>query len=282
MVRTSDVRSRNRLAVACAAIAALATGAAASTTTSTRPAKQPPFYRGEAPAVNGAGRLPVALSLPPGTPASWLPVPALERLATEMDAWLEGRQPDSLLVLEGLSQKAAQPAVYLGCALDITDECSQEERSNVLAVTSADKRWRQALAPAARGAGVEHVLVVNLQLAPHWIRQKGLKGAKQIPLGTGHAQELPWLTSLDTPVWVLQVTGAVVDAEGQMLRSGAEGIWALRTPFRASALGAQKLVTDEDVEHLRTELRRDDLAGAPLGWQAALGELVRQLLGGTG
>jgi hypothetical protein len=268
-------------AVVCAALVAPAAGAVASTATTVKPAKQPPFYRGEAPPAGNTGRLPVTLSLPPGMPESWLPRPALVRLAAEMDAWLEEHQPASLLALADRGPRAAPPAVYLGCALEIqTDECSEEERANVLAVTRADPSWRASLGLSARGAGVEHALVVRLEVAPHWIRQKGLKGSKQIPLGTDHVQELPWLTSLDTPVWVLQVTGVVVDAEGEVLRSGAEGIWALRTPFRASPLGAQKLLSEADVEHVRTELRRGELPGAPLSWQVALTQLTRQLLAG--
>ncbi|HSM60010.1 MAG TPA: hypothetical protein VK849_04395, partial [Longimicrobiales bacterium] len=61
---------------------------------------------------------------------------------------------------------------------------------------------------------------------------------------------------------------------------GAEGLLARRTDLKLSAIGAQELVTDEDVERLLTE-RRDDLPGAPLVWQAALRNLVAGLLGGT-
>jgi hypothetical protein len=38
------------------------------------------------------------------------------------------------------------------------------------------------------------------------------------------------------------------------------------------------LVTDDDIERLRT-LRRDDLPGQPLVWQVALRNLVSQLTG---
>ncbi|HZA51832.1 MAG TPA: hypothetical protein VE549_13900 [Myxococcaceae bacterium] len=34
---------------------------------------------------------------------------------------------------------------------------------------------------------------------------------------------LPWLTSLETPVSVLQLTGALIDRSGQAVRIGAEG-----------------------------------------------------------
>ena len=62
------------------------------------------------------------------------------------------------------------------------------------------------------------------------------------------------------------------------MRIGAEGLLARRTPFAVSALGAQALISDEDVEKVRTA-RRDDLPGKPLVWQEALKSLVAQLSG---
>jgi hypothetical protein len=55
---------------------------------------------------------------------------------------------------------------------------------------------------------------------------------------------------------------------------------AKRTNIGLSALGAQMLVTDDDIAQLRT-LRRDDLPGQPLVWQVALRTLVSQLTGRT-
>jgi len=90
--------------------------------------------------------------------------------------------------------------------------------------------------------------------------------------------ELPWLTSLETPVSVLQLTGALVGRDGRAVRIGAEGLLAKRTGLVASAFGLQALLSDEDVQQLRTT-RRDDLAGRPLVWQAALRSLVAELTG---
>jgi hypothetical protein len=69
-----------------------------------------------------------------------------------------------------------------------------------------------------------------------------------------------------------------VAPDGRALRIGAEGILARRTPFAASVLGAQALVSDEDVERARTA-RREDLPGRPLVWQVALRTLVAELMG---
>ena len=58
-----------------------------------------------------------------------------------------------------------------------------------------------------QAAGVEHAVVLTLELGQHWIRQRGWRGTKVVELGTGHEAGLPWLTALDGPVMVLQPTG---------------------------------------------------------------------------
>jgi hypothetical protein len=130
-----------------------------------------------------------------------------------------------------------------------------------------------------RENGVARTLVLTLEVGQYLPRQSGWRGDKVVELGTGYTARLPWLTSLETPVLVLQLTGAVVDSSGRALRIGAEGIVAVRTTLAASAAGAQRMLTDADVEVART-LRRDDLAGRPLAWRVAQQQLVARLTGG--
>lgn len=269
---------RNALTVSLLVAAAFPAPAAADgTTTSTRTVRQPPYYHGKAVAGPArTGHLPVRVVGALGIPEGWAPTASLEKLAAEINGWLDASERSA-----ALSPPAATPApsVYLGCSLDLADECDVDARENVLATTGGSRAWRASIAQAMADAGVDRLLALELRLAPMWIHQRNLKGSKEVALGTGFRQPLPWLTSLDTPVWVLLVSGSVIDAEGKVQRRGAEGIWALRTPFRASALRAQKLISPEDVEAVRSKLRRDDLPDSPLAWQAAVEELVRQLLG---
>ncbi|REK05869.1 MAG: hypothetical protein DWQ36_15275 [Acidobacteria bacterium] len=263
---------------------------ASGTTTTTKPANAPPYYRdgraakafAAAASARPIAALPVVLTLPEGMPPGWLPLAELELLREEMNEWLAA---DAALagrpLVEIAGPGAAAPHAALGCVLDFASECSQDEPANVLSTTTANRAWRELVATELEALGAGGAVVLELQVAQHWIRQRGIRGHKEIRLGTGHTQPLPWLTSLDTPVWVLQVAGVLVDAEGQIVRSGAEGIWAVRTPFRASALGAQKLLESAEVEEVRTGLHRQDLAGAPLAWQAALDQLLRTLLAGA-
>ena len=55
-------------------------------------------------------------------------------------------------------------------------------------------------------------------------------------LGTGFTKSLPWLTSLETPVAVLQLTGALVGRDGKAIRIGSEGFYAKRTRLAISCV----------------------------------------------
>ena len=77
---------------------------------------------------------------------------------------------------------------------------------------------------------------------------------------------------------MLQLTGTLIDRDGRAIRIGAEGLFARRTGVLVTSLGGQELLTDEDVERVRT-VRRDELLGRPLVWQAALRNLVAELTG---
>jgi hypothetical protein len=79
-------------------------------------------------------------------------------------------------------------------------------------------------------------------------------------------------------VSVLQLTGALMDSTVRAQRIGVEGIYARRTRLGISALGAQELIGNEDIQRVREE-RRTDLPGQPLAWQVALRQLVEGLTG---
>jgi hypothetical protein len=101
-------------------------------------------------------------------------------------------------------------------------------------------------------------------------------GSKAIELGTGRSATAPWLTSLDDPVEVLQLTGALIDADGKVLRVAAEGLLARRTGMIASVLGAQEVLTEADLASLRAA----PAGGGPTVLEAALGALIRGLTSG--
>ena len=275
-----------------AATACATTGATFGSGVGDRMMKDPPYYAGASVAGDSArvGHLPVAYQrggsqAPIFDPGSDAGSPTAALLA-EMNAFL-----DSLGVTKRIAISAAPPGtppdVHFGCETDATGDCERSDstgamgRGNTtnmrLAVGRPSPEWTASAANAMTGAGVARALVVTLEVGQYWVTQSGLRGDKSVKLGTGHTASLPWLSSVETPVTVLQLTGALVSPDGRAVRIGAEGLVAKRTRLLVSAIGGQELLSDEDVNRLRTE-RRDDLPGRPLVWQVALRELVRQLV----
>ena len=270
--------------------------------------EHPPFYAGRAVAqvasdTSGIGHLPVVYQRGATQPAIFDPksgpgTPVGDLLA-DMNAYLDSLAAArrlSVRLVEGGKVSAVThaattnpPDVFFGCMTETGapgDDCAvsgdtalgRGKQGMRLAVGRPSKEWTDWMREVMTQAGVERSLVLTLETTQRLPRQTGIRGDKKIELGTGHTMDLPWLTSLETPVVVLQLTGALMDREGQAIRIGVEGITAQRTRLAISALGGQEMLRDEDVAAVRT-LRRDDLPGQPLAWQVALRHLVGQLTG---
>ena len=285
----SSLRRSAFPALALLLSACATTGATFGSGVGDRLLERPPYYAGAALPAGRLAHLPVAYQPGAAQPAFLDPSAAADapvaRLLAELTAQL-----DSLVAGPRLASLAGTPPdVLFGCATDALGDCAGPEDAEAmgrggdalrLAVGNPSPEWRAALGPALAAAGVEGLLVVTLEVGQYRPRQRGLRGSKVVALGTGHEASLPWLTSLETPVSVLQLTAVHVGADGRARRIGAEGFMAVRTPLLASAVGAQRLVSDEDVARART-MRRDDLPGAPLAWQVALRHLVAGVTGGS-
>jgi hypothetical protein len=172
------------------------------------------------------------------------------------------------------------PDVQFGCERIPGDDCqdADDRRPMRLAVARPSRNWVESVRTEAVRADADRVLVISLEVGNYLPRQRNWRGDKEVQLGTGYSVAVPWLTALDRPASVLQVTGALMDLEGRAVRIGAEGLVARRTNIILGGFGIQALISDEDVERARTT-RRDDLPGQPLVWQAALSNLVAELTG---
>jgi hypothetical protein len=207
-------------------------------------------------------------------------------LLAQMNAFLDSLGVTTRVDGAAGTSTGTPPDVHFGCPRDPADEdCEAGRETNAnsrqmrLAVGRPSTSWIEWAAAAADRAQASAVLVLTLEAGQYWTRQEGrFGGRKVIELSTDYSQPVPWLTSLDTPAHVLQITGALVGRDGRAIRIGAEGLFARRTGFIVGAIGAQTLLTDEDVERVRT-LRRDELPGRPLVWQAAIRRLVAELTG---
>lgn len=251
--------------------------------------QRPPWYAGRQVSTDSAiGHFPVVYqrgaTQPPGFEPAGNPESPMAWMLSEMNRYL-----DSLGISVRLGEAGSPalpgtpPNVEFGCETPGRFDCEAPEDAGRgltmrLAVGRPSAEWVALAAGAMDGAGVSRALVITLEIGHYWIRQSGLRGDKSVELGTGYSVSLPWLTSLEAPVPVLQLTGALVGRDGRALRIGAEGMLARRTSLPLAALGAQAMITDNEVEQLRT-LRRNDIAGAPLVWQAALRQLVTSLTG---
>jgi len=241
-----------------------------------------PYYAGTV-ATDSAriGHLPVAYQRGATQPPIFEPSGAagtpVAALLAEMTAYL-----DSLRVSTSVARAPAgtPPDVRFSCETPPggpDDECQTGEgalgRDDILmklAVGRPSAPWIANAAAAMDSAGVSSLLLVTLEIGQYRIRQRGLRGDKEVELGTNNVVSLPWLTSLETPVSVLQLTGARVGRDGRAIRIGAEGVLARRTSLPISAIGGQALISDAEVQELRSQ---------PQLWRTALRELVRGLTG---
>lgn len=252
---------------------------------------RPPFYAGAA-APSGARttHLPVryqrgAEQAPLFEPKGGAGSPAAA-LVAEMNAFLDSLGA-STRVTTSPAETGTPPNVRFGCQVDAAGDCTEEgevqgdgsNRRLELSVGRPSEVWIAWLG-SALGTSTDQALLITLELGQYWPRQRGLSLAKEVQLGTNYSVSVPWLTSLEKPVAVVQLTGALVGRDGKAVRIGAEGMMAKRSNIGLSALGGQMLVSDEDIEKLRSA-RREDLPGQPLVWQVALRNLVGQLTGRT-
>jgi hypothetical protein len=288
---TMRTRALILLAAAVSTAACASTGSTLGSGVADRMLKNPPYYAGAGgstaadrlahlPIVYQRGATQMAIFDPSGEAGS----PA-DRLVDEMNARLDATSRSTRLDATELTRLQA-PDVQFGCELRPGADCEDDgsDRSQVgspwmrLAVARPSVRWIGELRRALDEAGADHALVITLEVGQYWPRQRNLRGDKEVRLGSDHVAKVPWLSALDQPVQVLQLTGALVDRDGRAVRIGAEGLMARSTPLLASSVGAQALISDESVDRLRTA-RRLDLAGQPLVWQAALDRLVAELAG---
>lgn len=244
---------------------------------------RPPYYDGKPKgAVKPAAHVGVRYRTEPG---SLDPTPerskALTAVLDSLNAELS-RLGLTVALASDPSQERA-PDVAFGCRrggtgsdgmpLAASEIDTREPRRMAFEVEDASKQWREQV-KAAAGESVKGIVSVQLGFGEYWVRQKDWKGNKVIDLGSTRSMPITWLTSLDDPVQVLQLTGVLVAPDGRVLRVGAEGLLARRTGMAASMAGAQEVLTEEELKRL-TE---PSATGAGPVWRAALRDLVTGLL----
>ena len=304
MLRNSHMRRSVNAAALFLISACASTGATFRSGVGDSFPEHPPYYAGTKPELvardtGRIGHLPIAFQrgasqAPIFDPRSGRGSP-IDALLEHMNAYLDSLGVSTRLV-EGRrvsavahAATAVPPDVRVGCAPELGipgNDCAERGDSALgrgrqtmqLAVGRPSAEWVAWTREVTSAANASRTLVITLEVGQYLTRQEGWRGSKVVELGTGHTAKLPWLTSLETPVTVLQLTGALVDQDGKALRIGAEGFFARRTRLLVSSVGGQELLSDEDVTAIGT-LRREDLPGQPLAWRVAMRELVSGLTG---
>lgn len=306
MTRISRL-ARRRVFLVVGFLPVLATGCASTGATlgsgvGDRLLTHPPYYAGARldPAVDRqipTGHLPIVYQAGASHPAIFDPShsPAMAELLDALNARLDALGASRRLVEGGRisavphGTTGVPPDVQFNCVTEsgvADDDCAIDPDTALgrggqtmrLAVGRPSPEWIARTASLMDDAGVERTLVLTLEVGQYLVRQRGLAGRKEIELGTDHVVSFRWLTSLETPVSVVQLTGALVGRDGKAIRIGAEGLLAKRTRMTVSSIGGQELLTDEDVAELLSA-RREDLPGAPLAWEVGLRTLVERLAG---
>ena len=276
------------------------TGATLGSGVGDRMREHPPYSAGAAapagaPAGIRIGRVPMMYQRGAAQPEIFDPRgdagSPMRALLDEMNAFLDslGSVVRIRNAMASNTSVMVPPDVRFGCATESgmpDDDCrargdsalGRKGQTMSLSVGRPSREWTAWSGDAMRADSVARLLVITLEIGHYLPRQRGWTGSKEVELGTAHTVGLPWLTSLETPVSVLQFTGAVMDSTGRAQRIGAEGIYARRTRLLVSAIGAQELIGDEDIQRVREE-RRTDLPGQPLAWQVALIQLLEGLTG---
>ena len=101
---------------------------------------------------------------------------------------------------------------------------------------------------------------------------------KKVVLGTDYEVGLHFLTAIDKPVEVLQITSILLYRESNFLRAGSEGILAKDTPFLLQIFNIQKEINRKAIDKLINEARREDLPNKPQKWKVAVDNLSTKLL----
>ena len=180
---------------------------------------------------------------------------------------------------------AGAPRLYVGSAVGVLAPPAAEESGSpaddfppmVLHLERPSKAWQQAATSLMASQRLDYLLVVRVGVSQYPKGRRGLF-AKNVLLGTGHEQPVKFLTAEDKLLEVLQVTGMLIDARGQDVRAGTEGILARDTPILAQSFEIAKLLDDEALRAAVSSERRQDLSGAPLSLEVAVDNLVGQLL----
>jgi hypothetical protein len=207
------------------------------------------------------------------------------------------------LRLQKLHVSAAKPTdapdIFLGSILQgqppqyLTLDCASAKESPEyclrIAGQAGSKAWMQQLLAEMAKQNLDYALV--LQLGEGYIYPNGKMRKVNALVETRHAPQAAldmgtdfWvpmsqkLVATNKPIDVLFIKGLLIGKDGKIIRAGGEGITAAsKAKFLEQVVNISHEFSEAELNSVEHELRRDDLPGKPLNWQAASRQLVKTL-----
>ncbi|HET7187584.1 MAG TPA: hypothetical protein VFI52_05490, partial [Gemmatimonadaceae bacterium] len=150
------------------------------------------------------------------------PASPISGLLAEMNAYVDSltQAAGGTIAMRIAAPNGTPPDVQFGCVPDAGGDCadpsapgpavrsSEAEQPRMrLAVGRPSPEWSAAARESLDARGAQQALVLTLEIGQYWVTKSGWTNRKSIALGTNYSVPLPWLTSLETPVSVIQLTG---------------------------------------------------------------------------
>lgn len=212
--------------------------------------------------------------------------PLLVELTDSISAKIS-RLPISLIPISEytLTDSEKAPGIYVGSSegdnvpggASIVREGHDKYPPMIIYMKKAKDDWKVAASNTATEYETEYLMRIWISFAEYPKSDKGLV-KREVILGTNHSKETRFFSSDDKPLEILQLSGYIVDKNGNIVRAGAEGVIHNDTPFWLQVLDVKELIDDQMLARLLHEERREDLTGNPLVLDVALKNLISQLL----
>ncbi|MEX2478117.1 MAG: hypothetical protein WD357_06745 [Gracilimonas sp.] len=211
--------------------------------------------------------------------------PLLIQLTDTLNARLDRLNVATFVNDITLAERNDGPGIYVGSSegehvpggASIIREDHEKYPPMIIYMNKSQDRWNTDVARVADDHEVDYLLKIWISFSEYPKADKGLV-KKKVVLGTHHEKEIRFFSAEDNPVEVLQLSGYLVDNNGNIVRAGAEGVIHNDTPFWLQVLDVQELIDAKTLKRLLEDERLDDLPGDPLTLDVALENLVAQLL----
>ena len=147
--------------------------------------------------------------------------------------------------------------------------------------------WKAELLEISKEKNLSNFLFFTFGISEYLPRSKNIFHHMEVELGTGYSKSISWTIGEDDPIAVLHIKGMLLDSNGKILRAGAEGFIGQPPSLKEFLEDMESYIEGDYTEHIFSEenlkailnKQRRDLPGTPYLWEAAVQNLIAQLLG---